>query len=122
VSRILIIDDDPAVRRLLVSALSRLGHDVVESSDGAEGVELYRALPSELVITDLYMPGQDGIETIQVLRDEFPDARILAISGGASVGGSGSLIDARLLGADETLEKPFTLDELGSVVNGLLGR
>jgi two-component system, chemotaxis family, chemotaxis protein CheY len=119
-SRILIIDDDPAVRRMIATALSRLGHDVAESSDGAEGVQQYRARPSELVITDLYMPGQDGIETIQVLRDEFPDARILAISGGASVGGSGSLIDARLLGADDTLEKPFTLDQLAAVVNGLL--
>ena len=121
-SRILVIDDDPAVRRLLLNALTRLGHDVIQSSDGADGVELYRSSPTELVITDLYMPGQDGIETIQVLRDEFPDARILAISGGASVGGNGSLIDAKLLGADETLEKPFTLDQLAGVVNGLLGQ
>jgi len=122
VSRILVIDDDPAVRRLLLAALARMGHDVVDSSDGAEGVGLYRASPADLVITDLFMPGQDGIETIQLLRDEFPNARILAISGGASVGGAGSLIDAKLLGADETLEKPFTLDELATVVNGLLAQ
>ena len=116
---ILIIDDDPAVRRLLLNALTRMGHDVVESSDGAEGVAQYRASPSDVVITDLYMPGQDGIETIQLLRDEFPEARILAISGGATTGGN-SLIDARLLGADATLEKPFTLDQLAGVVGGLL--
>jgi CheY-like chemotaxis protein len=67
------------------------------------------------------MPDQDGIETIQQLRDEFPACRILAISGGAVTGASGALTDAKMLGANATLAKPFSIEELTRAVTGLLG-
>jgi two-component system, chemotaxis family, chemotaxis protein CheY len=122
VAAVLIIDDDSAIRRVLRSALERAGHSVDEAGDGAEGMAHYRVAPADLVITDVFMPDQDGIETIQQLRDEFPDARILAISGGSVGGASATLTDAMLLGADATLAKPFSIDELIEAVTGLLAR
>jgi CheY-like chemotaxis protein len=118
---VLIIDDDAGIRRVLRSALERSGHSVDEAGDGAEGVQHYRAAPADLVITDLFMPDQDGIETIQQLRDEFPACRILAISGGAVTGASAVLTDAKMLGANATLAKPFSIEELTRAVTGLLG-
>lgn len=116
---ILIIDDEPSVRRLVRRLLERAGHRVVEARDGAEGVLIFRSAPTDLVITDLYMPGQDGIETIQQLREEYPECRILAVSGGATVGADGPLEDARLLGADEVLAKPFQSEGLLDAVRRL---
>jgi two-component system, chemotaxis family, chemotaxis protein CheY len=75
-----------------------------------------------VVVTDLFMPGLDGIETIQMLRDEFPGARIIAISGGASSGEMGPLKDARMLGADVALPKPFAMAALGRAVRALVER
>ena len=117
---ILIMDDDQAVRHMMRRALERAGHRVSEAEDGAEGMRLYRDTPMDLVITDLYMPGQDGIETIQQLRDEFPRSRIIAMSGGASVAAEGPLRDAEMFGADATLAKPFTMQRLNEVVADIL--
>lgn len=109
---ILVIDDDIAVRRTVRTVLERGGHTVIEAGDGVEGMRLYHQHAVDVVITDLYMPGQDGIETIQLLREESPDCRILAISGGASAGADGALRDAQMLGADEVLAKPFDRADL----------
>lgn len=117
---VLIIDDDTSIRRVLRKALERAGHQVDEAGDGAEGMQRYRTAPADLVITDLFMPDQDGIETIQQLRDEFPASRILAISGGAVGGTAGTLTDAMLFGANATLAKPFTIQQLTRAVAELL--
>jgi two-component system, chemotaxis family, chemotaxis protein CheY len=117
---VLIIDDDTGIRRMLRGALERAGHRIEEASNGAEGMQRYRTAPADLVITDVFMPDQDGIETIQQLREEFPESRILAISGGSVGGTSGTLTDAMLFGADATLAKPFTIQELTTAVAGLL--
>ena len=117
---VLIIDDDTGIRRIVRSALERAGHHVEEAGDGAAGMQRYRTEPADLVITDVFMPDQDGIETIQQLRDEFPAARILAISGGTVGGTAGTLTDAMLFGANATLAKPFTIQELTRAVAELL--
>lgn len=117
---VLIIDDDTSIRLVLRTALERTGYRVAEAANGAEGMQRYRTAPTDLVITDVFMPDQDGIETIQQLREEFPEVRILAISGGAVGGTSGTLTDALLLGADATLAKPFTMDQLTRAVAGIL--
>lgn len=117
---ILVIDDDTAVRQTVRAILERAGYLVREADDGEQGMKLYRDARADLVITDLFMPQQDGIETIQQLRAEFPGARILAVSGGASLGAEGPLIDALMLGADETLAKPFSKDELLQRVRELI--
>jgi CheY-like chemotaxis protein len=117
---IILIDDDRAVRGTMRIILERAGYHVIEAVDGQEGVQQYRMNHADLVITDLFMPRQDGIETIQQLRTEFPDARILAVSGGAFAGAEGPLTDARLLGANATLAKPFARDELLRQVSALI--
>lgn len=117
---VLIIDDEAPVRLLMRRALERSGFDVTEAANGAEGIRAYRERRSDVVITDLFMPEQDGIETIQQLREEFPAARIIAMSGGSVIGPAGPLQDARLLGADATLPKPFSLDALTNTIRGLL--
>ncbi len=120
-ARILVIDDDPAVRRTLARGCARAGHDVVEAADGkAAKSELDTELP-DLVITDIYMPNMDGIEIINLLRKRKTGTKVLAISGGGLArSGNEVLTDAVLLGAHRILHKPFTLDELNSALDALL--
>ena len=81
-SRILIIEDDEHVRGMLRKMLERIGYDVFDAPDGKEGLDFYRNTPVDLVITDILMPEKEGIQTIMELRREFPDVKIIAISGG----------------------------------------
>ena len=118
--RILIIDDDEQVRALLFEILERAGFEVVEAANGAEGVRLYREKPAELVITDLVMPEKEGIETILDLRREFPNVRIIAISGGGRSGGRDYLSIASQLGARRTVAKPFSRQEIIDAVQHTL--
>jgi two-component system, chemotaxis family, chemotaxis protein CheY len=105
VARILVVDDDNAVRLLLRSMLERRGHSVVEAENGAEGLQYYRTAPADLVITDIQMPVMDGLQMIKALRDEFPTAKIIAISG-EKVG----LAAAQPL-SQGTFEKPLYMQE-----------
>jgi CheY-like chemotaxis protein len=118
VARILLIDDEPSVRRTIHQMLERAGHDVVEAGDGIEGLRLSRSARPELVITDLLMPGKEGIETIRDLRRETPALPILVISGNAEA--ALYLEIATLLGARASLAKPFRSAELLAAVDGLL--
>ena len=120
-ARILVIDDDPSLRRTLRRMLERAGHQVVEAEDGARGLDLVRAAAPDLVVTDLLMPEQDGIETINMLTAEFPGIPIVAVSGAAEASGGGILMDAHLFGASATLAKPFSFEELVTTVERVLG-
>jgi CheY-like chemotaxis protein len=118
---ILVIDDEAMMRAVIRKILEREGHTVLEAGDGDVGLKLAKEELPDLVITDLIMPEREGIETIQVLRSDFPTLRILAISGAGSAAEGGPLADAELLGADDSLAKPFTADELQECVGRLLG-
>lgn len=107
---ILIIDDDPDMRDILKVTLESAGHKVTLAADGREGVQQYRAAPHDLVITDLFMPEQEGLETIKQLRMEFPDVSIIAISGRPT--GGTMLTVAERLGAKAVLQKPFLPKQL----------
>ena len=120
-ARIIVIEDEPAIRRLVVRILGRAGHEVREAGNGRDGVALHRTDPADLVITDLFMPEQDGIETIQQIREFAPGTPIIAMSGGGSRGNTDSLADAELLGAEAVLPKPFSPEDLERAVAGLLG-
>ena|SRR6266478_8882457 len=109
-ARILVIDDDPDMRAMLEQTLKLAGHDVALASDGKEGVEQYHAKPADLVVTDLYMPNQEGLETIMELRKRSPEVAIIAMSGRATAGPMLSV--AQKMGAVEVLQKPFVADEL----------
>ena len=104
-ARILVVDDDNAVRLLLRSMLERRGHSVVEAENGAEGLQYYRTAPADLVITDIQMPVMDGLQMIKKLRADFPTAKIIAISGE-----KGGLAAAQLL-SQGTFEKPLYMQE-----------
>jgi DNA-binding NtrC family response regulator len=118
-ARILVIDDDPQMRELLGEALRTAGHEVVVAVDGKDGVNKYRLGPTDLVITDLYMPNQDGLETIQAFQKEFYGVAIIAMCG--KIGNAVPMLKvARQLGAVEVLQKPFFSHELLAVVERVL--
>ena len=114
---ILVIDDDAQMRRLMARILGAAGHVVIEAADGRAGLNLFRAARPGLVITDILMPEQEGIETIRIIAREAPDIPILAISGSP---GPGFLRMATSLGARAKLPKPFGAGELLAAVAELL--
>ncbi len=118
--RILIIDDDDLIREMLRAVLEREGYDVLDASDGREGLRVFMKNPVDLVVTDLVMPEKEGIEIIIELRRNFPDLKIIAISGGGTVGGSQYLDVAGKLGADKILGKPLKLREFIAIVKDLM--
>ena len=119
-ANILIIDDDDQFRTMLRKMIERNGYEVIEASDGKEGINLYRKNPTDIIITDLIMPGKDGIETIQELKKDFPDIKIIAISGGGRIGPQDYLHLAKMLGAKRTFTKPIELPELLKAIEELL--
>ena len=119
-ARILIIDDEDQARNMLHQALERAGYEVVIARDGSEGIELFRSAPTDLIITDILMPEKEGLEIIMDLRREFPDVKIIAMSGGGHMGYLNFLEVAKRLGAQRTLQKPFGLQEVFQAVQELL--
>jgi len=120
-ARILIIDDEAALRDVLARLFEREGHEVCTAGDGVQGLQLWREQGAAVVILDIHMPRSDGIETLVQLRALAPALPVIVISGGDQTRALGLLGDARLLGATRTLAKPFPLSELTAAVNGLLG-
>ncbi len=127
VKRILIIEDDASQRQLFESTLEHAGYKVFEAPDGQAGQELYDQQPCDLVITDIFMPKEDGIETIFALKAQRAKIKIIAISGGGSWAQHGSsygagdpLQMAQRFGADRVLKKPIRLQQLVATVDELL--
>jgi CheY-like chemotaxis protein len=120
-AKILIIEDDDQVRLLIKAMLERDGHAVNEASSGAAGLELAAGETMDLIITDIIMPGMDGLEVIRELRREGRPVKILALSGGGRGDANLYITLAVKLGADFGLSKPFTraelLDAVGSLVH-----
>jgi len=119
VARILVIDDDEFVRRPLRKILEAAGYTVEEAPEGNAGLAIQRTRPCDLVITDLFMPGKEGLATIRELRREFPAIKIIAISGGVDLG-MNMLPHAEVMGALRTLPKPFERAGLLALVEELL--
>ena len=119
-ARILIIDDEPSVRELLITMLMEEGHEVVEAADGKAGLRLLQERPADLVITDLIMPEKEGIETIMDLRRDFPDVKIIAMSGGGIIQAQDYLGMAQGMGAHRVFEKPFGVGAMLTAVRELL--
>ena len=119
--RIMIVDDDPGIRRALHILLSREGYLVTQACDGMEAVRMWREKGGDLVITDLHMPEKNGIEMIVELLSQTPAIRIIAMSGGGQTRRLDLLGNAIMLGAILTIEKPFTLNEMMQTVRRALG-
>ena len=120
-ARILVIEDDEMVRELLQEILARAGYEVAQAPDGEVGIRLYRNEPADVVITDLVMPNKEGIETIMEMRRDFPDVKIIAISGGGHSSPTRHLDMAKQLGAQRTLAKPFLPHDILNAVRELVG-
>jgi CheY-like chemotaxis protein len=117
--RILVIDDDDAVRYLLRKALTLAGHEISDARDGNEAIRLFKDRPAQLVVTDILMPEKDGIEAIRELRRNCPEVKIIAISGGGRIDPKMCLLMAKHVGADRVLPKPFDAHALLAVVQDL---
>jgi CheY-like chemotaxis protein len=110
--RIMVVDDDADMRLTLRMALELAGYAVEDAANGREAIERQRRQPADVLITDIFMPDADGFEAIDAFRREFPQTRIIVVSGGAQFTKRDYLPDAELIGADATLQKPFEIDTL----------
>jgi two-component system response regulator RegX3 len=130
-AKILIVDDEKHVRAALKQVLERAGYEVAVAATGNEGLELMQREGADLVITDVIMPGIDGITTARKIREKFRNTRIIVISGGGkaapdpyepdAISTRSYLASASNAGADRTLTKPFDREEILRAVRSLLG-
>ncbi|MFC1591922.1 response regulator [Thermodesulfobacteriota bacterium] len=109
---ILIIDDNKNFRDLLQNFFEDNGYETAAAPDGGQGIKLFLSRPADLVITDILMPEKEGIETIRELRQDCPDIKIIAVSGGGSIQAESCLKMALRFGAVEAFLKPVGLTEL----------
>lgn len=129
-AKIIVIDDEEDIRNVLKQVLERGGYDVAVAESGKEGLELLQAEGADLVITDVIMPGMDGVSLTREIREKFRDTRILVISGGGNVAPqsyepgaistTAFLSSAKNAGADQTMTKPFDREELMRIITDLL--
>jgi CheY-like chemotaxis protein len=110
--RILVVDDDADMRLTLKLSLELAGYTVDVAANGREALEAQRRQPAEILITDIFMPDADGFEAIDAFRHQFPQTKIVVVSGGAQFTKRDYLPDAELIGVDATLQKPFEVDTL----------
>lgn len=118
---VLIVDDDDQIRRLMRATMEQAGYHVSEGRNGREGLLRYRTTPADVVVMDILMPEKDGLESIIELRQEFPDAKVIAITGGSAKMNVPDFLDvAKVLGANRTLHKPFSMAEFLAAVEAEL--
>ncbi len=117
-ARILVVDDDPAIRRALAAELSASGYEVLEAADGAEGFRRFEETEPDLVLTDLAMPVTDGFDLVgRVRRAGATPVVVLSVRGGDA-----DKVRALDLGADDYVVKPFSVQELLARVRAQLRR
>jgi YesN/AraC family two-component response regulator len=119
---IMIVDDDPHIQLALRQIAESAGHNAIEACNGHDAIEMYGEYHPDLVITDIFMPQTDGIETIRAIRRRNSNAKIIAISGGYVGSGWNYLGSVMVLGADLALQKPFTVSQLTTSIELLLAR
>ncbi len=105
---------------MLGHMLKAAGYEVIDASDGRQGVQRYREAPTDVIIADIIMPEQEELETSMELRRDFPEVKIVAISGGAKAGTLDFLPVAQKLGAQRVLHKPFAQDKLLTAIQEVL--
>jgi len=109
----MVVDDNADMCLSMKLVLEHAGYEVETASDGEQAMALQRKRPVEVLITDLFMPQADGLETIQRFRQEYPAIRIIAMSGGSELAmKTDHLPVANVAGADATLRKPFEVETL----------
>lgn len=116
-SRILVIDDEPDFRQMVRRMLEAEGHEVIEAENGNEGLAKFRTLSPDIIVTDIFMPEKSGYETIVEIREQNPDVRIIAISGGGGIATGDFFQSAKQAGANQALAKPFRPQQLINAVD-----
>ncbi len=119
-SCVLIIEDDDDLREMLKAALSRIDIEVQEAGNGREALKHFKPKATDLVVTDIIMPEEDGLKVIMKMKDLKPGIKIIAISGGGKAGPGSYLQMAKTLGADRVFSKPFSVSDLISEISSLL--
>ncbi len=119
--RVLVVDDEEQMRSIIRQTLEDAGYEVMEAPDGKVALWLFKEKPADLIITDIIMPEQEGLERIMELKRDFPNEKIIAISGGG-LGDKEQYLDmVKKIGPDSSLAKPFEKEELLEAVKELLG-
>lgn len=119
--RILVVDDEASVRKMVTNMIASVGYEVIEASSGAEAYDACKEASIDLIITDVVMPDKNGIDLIMEVKEEYPNLPVIAISGGGGITGRFDYLEiAKLVGAKIILKKPFTTTELRSAVDNIL--
>ena len=118
---VLILDDDDFVRETICEVVEGFGYRIEAAKDGAAALAAIRKEPPDILITDIIMPGISGLEVIAEIRKNFPEVKIIAISGGGGAKGSDNLSEAAKLGSDWIIPKPIDIKELENVLKQLAG-
>ncbi|MBC8192767.1 MAG: response regulator [Candidatus Marinimicrobia bacterium] len=119
---VLVMDDDESIRDLLIFALEDEGYEVFSAKDGIAGMALFKQHAIDLVITDIIMPGKEGIEIVREIKQYHPETRLIVMSGFDGIGQNDYLKYASLFGADQTFRKPFDIHEFIGCVRDLLSK
>lgn len=120
-SRILLIEDDEALRQSLARLLVRSGYQVTEAAHGHAALQCMRQEPAQVVISDMLMPYMDGVETILALRRNWPGVKIMAVSGGGMNSAETYITIARAVGAHKVMAKPLIPSKFLEAIGELLG-
>ncbi len=116
--RVLVVDDSKFMRMLLTEKLQKAGCEVIEAECGYDAVDIYRENNPDMVTMDILMPDQDGIETLQQIKEEFPDAKVVMVT---ALGMEDHIERALSLGAVGCIIKPFAQEQVDEVVHRVLG-
>jgi DNA-binding response OmpR family regulator len=117
--RILVIDDDIALLELIQRWLENANYEAIVATTGKVGLERHRKTPADLIITDIYLPDRNGTGLFMEIRDEFPQTKVMIMSGGGGVSRIDYLEFARLLGATKVFRKPFERQEFMNIVQSV---
>ncbi len=117
---ILIVEDDKPIREMLKLSLLRCNYTVLEAENGKDAIVHFKPALTDLVVTDLIMPEEDGLKVVIKLKELKPSIKIIAISGGGKAGPASYLNLAKALGADAIYTKPFSVNDLIAKIEELL--
>lgn len=120
-TNIMVIDDEAQVREILQQMLERKGYSVCLAENGEVAMDICKKQDLDLAIVDMVMPEKNGLETIKEIKRDYPDIKIIAISGGHMVGPGRYLDNAKTFGADRIFEKPFSSGEILGAIEELVG-
>ena len=118
-ARLLVVDDEPTIRELLVGSLRFAGYDVLTAADGTEAVRITAGSRPDLILLDVMMPGRDGFEVLDLVRGTSPDIPVIFLTARDEVP---DRVNGFALGADDYVSKPFNLDELLARIRAVLKR